>query len=169
MSRPKTSQPSTSLTRRMAAQAKRLYDTSPVQISERRTLKVGDEVKISGERGTFTFLRTYLPDGSLTFYGGVKGSEQFRSFTIERVRKIGRCKTAPSRPEPTPADPDALPVDDAKPTYDNDVTDAQVREAIYRNNAGEKLSTIHKDLGVSYAVLRRKVRDAQAATATAAA
>lgn len=66
--------------------------TDPVRISERRTLHVGQTVRIRGERGEFVF-KWAEPDGSLTFYGGDRnplGHQAYRSFMPDRVRSIKR-------------------------------------------------------------------------------
>lgn len=54
------------------------------------TFAKGDQVSITGTRGTF-IVEGINKDGSVSVYGGPKGRERFRSFPLERV-KIERKK-----------------------------------------------------------------------------
>lgn len=58
-----------------------------------RLLGKGTEVSIRGERGRFRFwnaARTAAGKEVLTFIGGPKGHEAFRSFYAERVKTVHR-------------------------------------------------------------------------------
>lgn len=46
------------------------------------------ELTVTGESGIFKFRYRWLPDGSLTCYGGPAGHEQLRSFLPERCHLI---------------------------------------------------------------------------------
>ncbi len=46
------------------------------------------ELTVEGEQGVFNFRYRWLPDGSLTCYGGPAGHEQLRSFAPERCHLI---------------------------------------------------------------------------------
>jgi hypothetical protein len=51
----------------------------------------GDAIKVTGERGKFTFTSVYLHDGvvtSVNAIGGMDGHNEFRSFRPERVKKV---------------------------------------------------------------------------------
>lgn len=53
----------------------------------------GQELKVTGERGTFRFVGIYEKDGSATVYGGVQGYGMFRSFPVERLRPLKKSRT----------------------------------------------------------------------------
>ena len=64
--------------------------TTELQING-RNVAPGTELKIVGERGRFRFMRVVRkPDGKewLDVWGGAKGSEQWRSFKLERVARV---------------------------------------------------------------------------------
>lgn len=64
--------------------------TTELQING-RNVAAGTELKITGERGRFRFIRVVkTPDGKewLDVWGGAKGSEQWRSFRPDRVRRV---------------------------------------------------------------------------------
>lgn len=74
---------------------------TPVALPHEYTVRIdnveiqsGQPIKIQGEAGDFVFKYVYLPDGSVTCWGGPKGHEQFRSFPVARcgVRKAPRKK-----------------------------------------------------------------------------
>lgn len=62
-----------------------------------RTLTRGTEVTIRGERGRFRFLKAVeRPERGLAwldFWGGPKGSEHWRSFRADRVKRVHRINT----------------------------------------------------------------------------
>ena len=61
-----------------------------MQINGRNVIK-GTELKISGERGRFRFMNyTKTDKGSewITVWGGPKGMECTRSFTLDRVKTV---------------------------------------------------------------------------------
>lgn len=61
------------------------------RLGPRRLLEPGGAVRISGERGTFTFIKASQSASgeiSLDFVGGLPGHYAFRSFRPERVKKI---------------------------------------------------------------------------------
>lgn len=59
-----------------------------------RLLAPGTEVSIRGERGRFRFIKKVTrPERGvewLDFWGGPKGSENWRSFSAEQVRRVHR-------------------------------------------------------------------------------
>jgi hypothetical protein len=64
--------------------------TTELQING-RNVTAGTELKITGERGRFRFIRVVkTPEGKewLDVWGGAKGSEQWRSFRPDRVRRV---------------------------------------------------------------------------------
>lgn len=84
--------------------AKRKALPSPPDWEERdtavihgRTLTRGTEVSIIGERGRYRFLKQVDRPGRglswLDFWGGPKGSEQWRSFRADRVKRVHRINT----------------------------------------------------------------------------
>jgi hypothetical protein len=61
-----------------------------------RRITVGTEVSIRGERGRFRFLKRVVRDSGkewLDFWGGPKGSENWRSFSAEQIRRVHRINT----------------------------------------------------------------------------
>lgn len=66
-----------------------VYQTE-IQINGRRVTP-GTELKITGERGRFRFIRLVTTgDGKewIDVWGGPKGAEQWRSFRQEKVRRV---------------------------------------------------------------------------------
>jgi hypothetical protein len=64
--------------------------TTELQING-RNVTAGTELKITGERGRFRFIRVVKTPGGkewLDVWGGAKGSEQWRSFRTDRVRRV---------------------------------------------------------------------------------
>jgi hypothetical protein len=56
-----------------------------------RNVSAGTELKITGERGRYRFIRQVTTDKGVEWidvWGGPKGSEQWRSFRVERVRRV---------------------------------------------------------------------------------
>ena len=71
------------------------YETATVN---GRHLEPGTEVKIQGERGRFRFMHRVTRDSGvewLTFWGGAKGCEAYRSFRPERIKTVHRMKLTP--------------------------------------------------------------------------
>jgi hypothetical protein len=63
--------------------------TTEIQINGRHVAQ-GTELKIAGERGRFRFMRV-VNTGEREWvdcWGGPKGSEQWRSFTLEKVKRV---------------------------------------------------------------------------------
>jgi hypothetical protein len=61
-----------------------------IQINGRHVVK-GTELKISGERGRFRFMKQVTTDQDVTWidvYGGKKGAECIRSFRPERIKTV---------------------------------------------------------------------------------
>jgi hypothetical protein len=61
-----------------------------IQINGRNVVK-GTELKISGERGRFRFIKKVTTDKDVIWidvYGGPKGAESIRSFRPERVKTV---------------------------------------------------------------------------------
>jgi hypothetical protein len=69
---------------------------SEATINNRKVVP-GTEVSIKGERGRFRFIqRVVRPERGvewLDFWGGPKGSEAWRSFHPDKVKRIHRIKT----------------------------------------------------------------------------
>lgn len=66
-----------------------IYQTE-IQING-RNVAAGTELKITGERGRFRFIRTVkTPNGNewIDVWGGPKGAEQWRSFRLDRVKRV---------------------------------------------------------------------------------
>lgn len=63
--------------------------TTEIQINGRHVVK-GTELKIAGERGRFKFMRVVSTGKTewVDCWGGSKGSEQWRSFSIEKVKRV---------------------------------------------------------------------------------
>lgn len=64
--------------------------TTELQING-RNVAPGTELKITGERGRFRFMRVVrTPEGKewLDVWGGPKGAEQWRSFKIDKVKRV---------------------------------------------------------------------------------
>lgn len=58
-----------------------------------RHITAGTEVSIRGERGRFRFLKRVTRDDGrewLDFWGGPKGSEAWRSFSADQIRRVHR-------------------------------------------------------------------------------
>jgi hypothetical protein len=56
-----------------------------------RNVSAGTELKIAGERGRYRFIRQVTTDKGVEWidvWGGPKGSEQWRSFRAEKVRRV---------------------------------------------------------------------------------
>lgn len=56
-----------------------------------RNVTLGTELKISGERGRFRFIKyVKTPQGAewIDVWGGPKNCEQWRSFTLDRVKTV---------------------------------------------------------------------------------
>lgn len=56
-----------------------------------RNVTPGTELKITGERGRYRFIRTVKTDKDVEWidvWGGPKGAEQWRSFRPEKVRRV---------------------------------------------------------------------------------
>jgi hypothetical protein len=69
------------------------WHTSQEATVNGRLLAPGTEVSIKGERGRFRFLKRVVRDSGadwLDFWGGPKGCESWRSFPVERVRRVHR-------------------------------------------------------------------------------
>ncbi|AKF15255.1 hypothetical protein SEA_SHEDLOCKHOLMES_78 [Mycobacterium phage ShedlockHolmes] len=65
----------------------------PEVVVNGRTLEVGTEVSIKGERGRFRFKSAARTSGGrivCDFIGGPAGHEQWRSFYPERIRTVHR-------------------------------------------------------------------------------
>jgi hypothetical protein len=66
-----------------------VYQTE-IQING-RNVAAGTELKIIGERGRFRFIRFVTnPKGAewIDVWGGPKGAEQWRSFKLEKVKRV---------------------------------------------------------------------------------
>ena len=64
--------------------------TQEIQVNG-RNVSAGTELKISGERGRFRFMRhIQTPAGVewIDVWGGPKGAEQWRSFRLVRVKRV---------------------------------------------------------------------------------
>lgn len=64
--------------------------TTDIQINGRH-VSPGTELKISGERGRFRFIKHVVTDKGVEWidvWGGNKGGETWRSFTIDRVKTV---------------------------------------------------------------------------------
>lgn len=59
--------------------------TEPLKVNG-RLIENGTEISISGEAGRFIF--RWLTGTDLTCWGGRTGHEKYRSFQIERVRRV---------------------------------------------------------------------------------
>jgi hypothetical protein len=69
--------------------AKWTYETE-IQINGRKVAS-GTELKITGERGRYRFIRLVKTDKDVEWvdvWGGPKGSEQWRSFRLDRVKRV---------------------------------------------------------------------------------
>jgi hypothetical protein len=56
-----------------------------------RNVSAGTELKITGERGRYRFIRKVTTDKGVEWidvWGGPKGAEQWRSFREEKVRRV---------------------------------------------------------------------------------
>jgi Na+-transporting NADH:ubiquinone oxidoreductase subunit NqrF len=51
-----------------------------------RLIQDGTEISISGEPGRFIY--RWMTGDALTVWGGRTGNEMYRSFTIDRVRRV---------------------------------------------------------------------------------
>lgn len=62
-----------------------------------RTITVGTELSIKGQRGRFRFVehvwRPIRDTEWITVWGGPKGSEQMRSFRIDQIKTVHRIVT----------------------------------------------------------------------------
>ena len=64
--------------------------TTEIQING-RNVSAGTELKITGERGRYRFIRQVKTEKGVEWidvWGGPKGSEQWRSFRTDRVRRV---------------------------------------------------------------------------------
>jgi len=78
------------------------YTPTYVVADEWDGLTKGDPVKVSGERGDFTFVRVHTRDGEVTdviVHGGVHGHTSMRAFYPHRVSKPTRRKRAAKAPD----------------------------------------------------------------------
>jgi len=56
-----------------------------------RNVSAGTELKITGERGRYRFIRSVKTDKGIEWidvWGGPKGSEQWRSFKSDKVKRV---------------------------------------------------------------------------------
>jgi hypothetical protein len=56
-----------------------------------RNVSSGTELKINGERGRFRFIRAVKTESGkewIDVWGGAKGAEQWRSFKVDRVKRV---------------------------------------------------------------------------------
>jgi Na+-transporting NADH:ubiquinone oxidoreductase subunit NqrF len=53
-----------------------------------RVVEQGTELSVNGESGRFKFLYVNESDGSITVYGGKNGYGMFRSFAVDRIRRV---------------------------------------------------------------------------------
>lgn len=56
-----------------------------------RNVSAGTELKITGERGRYRFIRQVTTDKGVEWidvWGGTKGAEQWRSFRLEKVKRV---------------------------------------------------------------------------------
>lgn len=71
------------------------YVPSYTVVDEWEGCTAGDIVKVTGERGDFTFRNAHFKDGAfiaVIVHGGVHGHQTVRAFRPERCKKVNKRK-----------------------------------------------------------------------------